>query len=197
MKRIAFVSSRLALSVALLAGAAATVGACSDSGGPSESDFAFEPEDLDDEIVGTWVGSLVDDTGAEESFSVDLLRSGGTSPDSIDEALSSRLQCGNVSRTAGTSLGIACLDIYETRLALVGTLESDVSFATRVVVEASYSVLGRELPVFDQTVIIELPRGDHLYGARDDGDNFAGSWTRPGGGEFGSFTMARTPADSE
>ncbi len=197
MKRIAFVSSRIALSVALLGGAAATVGACSDSGEPSVADFGFDPEDLDDEIVGTWIGTLVDDTGAEESFSVDLLRSGGTSTESIDEALSSRLQCGDISRTAGTSLGLACLDVYETRLSLAGTLESDVSFAKRVIVEASYSVLGLELPATDQTVIIELPRGDHLYGTRDDDDNFTGSWTLPGGGEFGSFTMSRPPAGDE
>jgi hypothetical protein len=193
MKRISFFSTRLALAGALILGAATTA-ACSDPNTPTAADFSFSPDDLDEEIVGEWTGTLVDDTGAEETFSVDLLRSGDVPTDEAGDALSSRLQCGEVSRTAST-YGIACVDIYETRLGLIGTLESDVAFAKRIVVEAAYSVLGTELPAYNRTVVIELPQGAKLIGSRDEADNFRGEWTLRGGEHFGTFTMMRAPTD--
>ncbi len=197
MKHHSLLSPRFALSVTLLVCAAAATTACGDSGELSEADFAFEPSDLDTEIVGNWVGTLVDDAGTEETFSLDLLRSGAQTTESIDDTLTSRLQCGSVSRTAGTSFGIACMDMYETRLNLAGTLESDDSFSNRIAVEASYSVLGKELPAYNRTVVIALPQGAQLVGTRDDADNFTGEWTQRGSTAFGSFTMSRAAADEE
>lgn len=195
MKRNSLLTTRLVLSGALLLATAAAVNACSDPANPSVGDFAFSPDEIDDEIVGAWTGTLTDIGGADEAFSLELLRSGRETSESIDAALSSRLQCGDISRTASTSFSTTCLDVYETRLNLLGTLESDVTFDARIVVEASYSVLGKELPTFNGTIVVEMPRGEQLIGMRDDSDVFTGTWTTRNGDVIGAFTMERAASE--